>query len=214
MYNTFIFDFDLTLANSSKGILICFKHTLMKFGFEIPDDTTIFNTIGLTLEDAFTVLTGVTDAELKSKMRLCYVAKADVVMAKSTYFYDGAFDILNALKTKGYNIGIVSTKYRYRIVETFEAQNADVMVDKIIGGEDVKMHKPDPYGLNLMIKELDADKENVLYIGDSYIDAQTAENAGVSFAGVLTGSTSREKFSEYESFAIAENIAVLFENII
>ena len=44
-FDAFIFDFDLTLADSSKGILKCFKHTLSEFGYDIPDDNTIYNTI-------------------------------------------------------------------------------------------------------------------------------------------------------------------------
>ncbi|NLZ47112.1 MAG: HAD-IA family hydrolase [Clostridiales bacterium] len=209
MFNTFIFDFDLTLADSSKGILICFKHTLETFGYEVPDDIFIFNTIGLTLEDAFTVLTGVTDTDIKARMRKCYASKADEVMAKNTHFYEGVIDVLKSLKENKFNVGIVSTKYRYRIIENFK-MIADFTPDFIVGGEDVTFHKPNPFGLNFIIKKLDVDKSQVLYIGDSYIDAQTAENSGVAFAGVLTGSTSREEFTKFKCAYIEENVPQLF----
>lgn len=213
MYNTFIFDFDLTLADSSRGILICFKHTFSQFGFEIPDDTAIYNTIGKTLEQAFTILTGVTDTEKLKEMRKCYVKKADEVMAECTLFYNGAVETLEMLKSKGFNVGIVSTKYRYRIIETFEKQGKNIPVDVIIGGEDVINHKPDPSGLNLIIDRLEADKNQVLYVGDSYIDAQTAENAGVSFAGVTTGSTTAEEFKNYKNIGVSKGILALFKEI-
>lgn len=214
MFNTFIFDFDLTLCDSSKGILICFKHTLSEFGYVIPDDETIYNTIGLTVEQALTVLCGVTDEERIKEMKKCYVKKADEVMAKMTVFYDNALETLEKLQKSGFKVGIVSTKFRYRILETFETQNKIMPVDEIIGGEDVSVHKPDPSGLLAMIEKLGADKREVLYVGDSYIDAQTAMNAGVRFGGVTTGNTAREKFDSYDCYRIADSIKELIESVI
>lgn len=214
MFDTFVFDFDLTLADSSKAILKCFKHTFAEFGYDIPDDTSIYNTIGLTLEQAFEVLAGVKDAETKKEMRACYVKKADEVMAADTVFFPEAVNALEKLKSKNFKVGIVSTKYRYRIVETFEKQGVSLSGIEIIGGEDVSAHKPYPSGLNMIIERLGSEKNKVLYVGDSYIDAETAENAGVSFGGVTTGSTTKEKFAEYHCFEVAENVGKLIEVIL
>ena len=71
-YKAYIFDFDLTLADSSRGILECFKHTLAHFGCDIPDDTTIYNTIGHTLQDSFDILTGIPMNPLREDMRKIY----------------------------------------------------------------------------------------------------------------------------------------------
>lgn len=214
MFNTFIFDFDLTLCDSSRGILICFKHTLETFGYEIPDDKTIYNTIGLTVEQAFTVLCGVTDEEKIKQMKKCYVKKADEVMAVCTIFYNGALESLEKLKKLGYKVGIVSTKYRYRIVETFEKQEKNIPVDEIVGGEDVVVHKPDPSGLLAMIGKLGADKNEVLYVGDSYIDAETAQNAEVCFGGVTTGITTAEQFENYNYYKISDSIFNLINSVL
>ena len=59
-------------------------------------------------------------------------------------------------------------------------------LDIIVGGEDVKEPKPSPEGVLLAIKEFGCNKEEVLYIGDSIVDAETAQSAQVDFAGVLT----------------------------
>ena len=214
MFNTFIFDFDLTLCDSTKGIFICFKHTLGEFGYEIPDDKSIYKTIGLTVEQAFTVLCGVTDEEKIKQMKKCYVKKADEVMAACTVFYNDALESLEKLQGMGYKVGIVSTKYRYRIVETFEKQNKNIPVDEIIGGEDVAVHKPDPSGLLAIIETLGSEKENVLYVGDSYIDAQTAMNAKVCFGGVTTGNTTAEEFEKYNYYMIGDSIRNLIDKVL
>lgn len=212
-YRYFVFDFDLTLADSSQGILECFKHVLKEYNYPEKDDTTIYNTIGLTLVDAFDLLTDTPNNPKREEMRKAYVKKADEVMVKHTYFYDDTIAILQTLQNAGVKVGIVSTKYRYRIVDTFKQQAGSFPVDIVIGGEDVKVAKPDPQGLELIIERFGADKQDVLYIGDSYIDAETAQNAGVDFAGVTTGSTTKADFEKYPNSYIGKSLLDIFQNI-
>lgn len=212
-YKAYIFDFDLTLADSSKGILICFKHTLSEFGYPIPSDKEIYNTIGMTLVDAFDVLTGIPNNSQREEMRLAYVKKADEEMVKNTFFYDNTLAILQTLQNAGVKVGIVSTKFRYRIEDTFKYQGGSFSVDEIVGGEDVFNAKPSPDGLNLIIERLKVDRCDVLYIGDSYIDAETAQNAGVDFAGVTTGSTSKIDFERYPHIYIGKDLLDIFTSI-
>jgi len=209
-YKAYVFDFDLTLADSSEAILMCFKHTLAEFGYPIPDDSVIFNTIGLTLAEAFDILTGVENNPKREEMRKVYVKKADEVMVRHTYFYDNVLAILQTLQNAGVKVGILSTKYRYRIEDTFAQQAGSFPYDEIIGGEDVENAKPSPDGLELMVERLGVDKADILYVGDSYIDAQTAQNAGVDFAGVLTGSTTREDFSKYPHIFLGKDLLEVF----
>lgn len=212
-YKAYIFDFDLTLADSSKGILICFKHTLSEFGYPIPSDKEIYNTIGMTLVDAFDVLTGIPNNSQREEMRLVYVKKADEEMVKNTFFYDNTLAILQTLQNAGVKVGIVSTKFRYRIEDTFKYHGGSFPVDEIVGGEDVFNAKPSPDGLNLIIERLKVDRCDVLYIGDSYIDAETAQNAGVDFAGVTTGSTSKIDFERYPHIYIGKDLLDIFTSI-
>lgn len=57
-YKTYLFDFDYTLVDSSNGIVMCFRHVLDKHGYKNVDDRAIKRTIGMTLDDAFALLTG------------------------------------------------------------------------------------------------------------------------------------------------------------
>ena len=212
-YKAYIFDFDLTLVNSTEPIVKCFKHTLKTFGYAIPDDQTIIDTIGLPLTDAFDILSGITPNPNKAEMRKTYVAYADGIMARESIFYPDALGILQSLVTAERKVAIVSSKMRYRIVETFEHHTASMPVDLIIGLEDVDKAKPDPAGILCAIDKLNVTKQDVLYIGDSYIDAQTAENAGVDFAGVATGSTPKEKLKEYPNVTVGDTLTEVFLNI-
>ena len=60
-YTTYLFDFDYTLADSSRGIVTCFRNVLNRHGYTHPTDNDIKRTIGKTLEESFSILSGVTD---------------------------------------------------------------------------------------------------------------------------------------------------------
>lgn len=203
-YRAFVFDFDLTLADSTKGIFICYKKCLEHFGYRIPRNDEIFATIGHTIQDSLGLLIG-EKPENVDEMHKYYVSLADKYMAKNTEFYPNVIAVLQVLKQSGKKVGIVSTKFRYRIMQSFERTGL-FPVDEIVGGEDVKTHKPSPEGLLIMLERLGVSKDETLYIGDSYIDAETAENAGVNFAGVLTGSTSEKDFLRYPCVMVKESI--------
>ncbi|HFK5508253.1 HAD family hydrolase [Elizabethkingia anophelis] len=205
-YNTYIFDFDYTLADSSKGIIMCFRYVLENHGYHDISYHQIKLTIGKTLEESFSILTGITDKEVLTSYAKEYVKKADDWMTANTVLFPETSAVLHALKERGYKIGIVSTKYRYRIMEFVEKEFPKEFFDIVIGAEDVRAHKPDPAGLILAINSLQSDLERCLYIGDSIIDAKTALAIGVDFYGVLNGITTREELLIYPHIKIADNL--------
>lgn len=212
-YKAYIFDFDLTLADSSKAILECFRHTLGKFGYDTTDDEKIYATIGHTLQDSFDILTDTPNNPQRDEMRKVFVEKANEVMSANTFFYDNAIAILQALSNAGVKVAIVSTKMRYRIVETFEMQAHCHPYDLIIGLEDVSKAKPDPQGIEIAVEKFAVDKSEALYIGDSCIDAETAMNAGVDFAGVTTGPACEEELQKYPNVFVGDSLLSVFGNI-
>lgn len=212
-YSVCIFDFDLTLADSKPAILECFKFALKTHGVKVPDDHTIAKTIGLTIEDAFELFLGHRDEELIDKLAITYRAKADEIMTPMTSFYDDALGVLQLLKNSGIKIGVVSTKRSYRIRQSFERENNLSVVDRITGIEDVSACKPDPEGLNRTIEYFNRNKSEVLYIGDSYIDALTAKNASVDFCAVLTGTTGKSEFEKYPCVAVCTSLTDMLKTI-
>ena len=95
-------------------------------------------------------------------------------MTVNTMLFLETKSVLIALKDAGARIGIISTKFRFRIKELLSLHFPDNFMDIIIGGEDVKTAKPSPEGLMLAIKQLHVTKAETLYIGDSTVDAETA----------------------------------------
>lgn len=210
-YTTYLFDFDYTLADSSKGIVLCFRHVLNLHGYTGITDEEIKRTIGKTLEESFSILTGVTDANTLAAYKKEYVKAADQHMTVNTFLFPETLSVLTQLKKDGARIGIISTKYRYRIMELLSQKLPAQFLDIIVGGEDVKTPKPSPEGLLFAIEHLSVQKEETLYIGDSTVDAETAQAAGVDFMGVLHGATTRSELEAYPHVEIAPDLTLLTE---
>lgn len=208
-YAAYLFDFDYTLADSSRGIVKCFRHVLECHGHTGISDETIKRTIGKTLQESFSILTGITQSDILEAYRTEYVKEADVHMTVNTTLYPETIEVLTALKQKGSKIGIISTKYRYRIQELLSQHLPAGFMDIIIGGEDVKTAKPSPEGLLLAINRLGCRNEDILYIGDSTVDAETAQAGKTDFVGILHGATTREELETYPHLFISPDLYAL-----
>ena len=204
-----VFDFDYTLADATRGIVECFHHALRTCGYPLNDVATIKRTVGMTLYNSFAELTGETDENRINDLRKCFSARADQVMTQGTQFLQGACELLNWLSENGIKTGIVTSKNRYRLEEFFSLHGNKL--DVIVGFEDVTSHKPDPEGLLMAIDRIGVQKENVLYVGDSTIDARTAQAAGVVFCGVTSGATTADELSQYPHRWILSSMSELHE---
>lgn len=207
MYNAVIFDFDYTLGDTTDGIVQSVNYALEELGYSSRDVSEIKRTIGMSLRETFSALAGSRDEEQAESFVGLFREKADEVMTDSAELYDCVPEILRELH-KTCRIGIVTTKFHYRIEAILRKFSAEELVDVIVGAEDVKAEKPAPEGLLSAISRLGVENAETLYVGDSTVDAQTAQNAGLDFAAVLTGTTT--DFSQYNSVFVGESISDIF----
>jgi len=132
-------------------------------------------------------------------------------MNVNTRLFPDTLSTLKELKKRGARVGIISTKYRFRILSYLEEFLPKDFLDIVVGGEDVKAPKPSPEGVKFALEHLGSSPEETLYIGDSTVDAETAQNAGVDFAGVLNGMTTGEELRVYPHKIIMQNLGELVQ---
>ena len=214
MKNAVIFDFDYTLGDSTGGIIKSAEYAFEKLGEESFTDEQIINTIGLSLEETYKALTGKDDKGKELLFKKYFIEKADQVMVASTLLYKDTLSVLESLKEKGIKTAIVTTKLNSRIQSILKKFDAFHLIDVIVGVENVENVKPHPEGLFVACDKLGIEKENVLYVGDSYVDAKAAENAAIDFIGVLTGTTTKEVFSKYKNICICNDIKEVYNTVI
>ena len=204
MIKAILFDFDYTLGNSEEGIILSSNYALVTMGHPEASREAICRTIGLTLPHTYTVLTGDDNPDRAQEFMRLFMQRADDVMTANSRLYDGVLDMLRAIKSRGIAIGIVTTKYAYRIDAIFEKYRARDLLDIVVGADSVKAKKPDPEGVLYAMSTLKVQKDEVLYVGDSIVDAKTAASAGIPFCAVLTGTTAALDFAPYASVCIAD----------
>lgn len=208
-----VFDFDYTLGDSTKGIILSANYGLDRLGYARVDDNTIRHTIGLSLPETYKALTGDADLVKGKVFAQFFKEKADTVMVENTILFPDVPDTLAAIHDLGLATGIVTTKFHSRIEQIFSGAEKSALIDYIIGSDDVKEEKPNPEGLLKMIRLMNAAKEEILYVGDSLVDAKTAQRAEVAFVAVTTGTTSREQFYEYAPVAVIDRLCEVMDVI-
>ncbi len=204
-----IFDFDYTLADSSRGVIECINFALDRLDLPPAGDAEIRRTIGLSLPDALVMLVGKEYARHADAFTRLFVERADEVMTDMTELFDVVPETVAALRNLGIRLGIVTLKYRYRIESVLKRDRLSEAFEVIIGFEDVSAHKPDPSGLLTAVERLDCDRQNCLYVGDSVTDAKTAQRAAIDFIPVLSGVTPRAAFDDYNVYTILEDVSGL-----
>lgn len=181
MLNTFLFDLDGTLIDSPKIIIEGFIDALEK---HVPNyvltekDKT--NILGQTLEKAFEKYK--TDEGHYNLLAKTFRETTKIKILNELKAYDYAYEILTYLKSKGFKIGIVTSKVGYAVDESLMSSKLEGLFDVIISFEDTENHKPNPEPILKAINMLNSKISETIYIGDHENDIKAGKNAGVKTA--------------------------------
>lgn len=201
-----MFDFDYTLADSSTAVVDCCNGALVSMGLGQAAPEDIRRTIGLSISDTLARLAGEEHRHREQEFRLHWRKRSDVIMVEQTYLYEEAHTAVATLQEHGLAAGIVSTKWRQRIVDVLERELLIDGFSVIVGGDNVAEHKPDPEGLLAAARSLGAAPAEVIYVGDSPTDAKAAARAGMRFVAVLSGVTEESEFDEFAPLRVLPHV--------
>lgn len=216
-YKAVLFDFDYTLGDSTVPITLGYQAGFTAMGWPAPTLEQVRPTIGMTLHNGYTLLTGDTDEARRQEFFDRFqdavgskaVARGDRTMVEKSLLFPGAEELLRALNAQNVPAGIVSTKTGTIIRDIFSFRGMSGLLALIVGGENVTRPKPDPQGLLSAIETLGLTPADVLFCGDTVIDAKTAQAAGSPFCAVLNGTTPAEAFADYPHHHIAPDLTEL-----
>lgn len=213
-YRGVFFDFDYTLGDSTPAIVLGYQTGFQAMGLEPPSEAQVIPTIGLTLFDGYTCLSGDSDPahqqEFYRQFQLSVgklaIGEGRAAMIQGTRLFPGTAELLEGLKERGVRTAIVSTKPGITLRDIFAFRRLDHLLDLVVGGDEVSKAKPDPEGLRFALDRLGVGAEQVLFCGDTTIDAATAQAAGCDFCAVLNGPTPAGAFTDYPRVNIAEDL--------
>ncbi len=191
-----IFDLDGTLLNTIDDLGYACNYALSQCGFPAHPieqyPKMVGNGIGNLIRRALPEKDR--NEQTIARVRERFVPYYDEHNCDHTHPYKGIPELLAALKQQGHRLAVASNKYQAateKIVAHFFLGVFDIVLGERTGIE----RKPNPqivYDI-LSFCGQSCDRSQVLYIGDSLVDRDTAANAGVPFVACSWGFVSRSQ---------------------
>lgn len=182
-YNTFLFDIDGTITDSTAAIL----HSLQ--------DLLLFETHHRYTTEELLFALGLPNTELGRYLGISNWG--DLLEKNGQKYYEkyvGTITIfpemeetLELLKAAGCRLGIATSKTRRQFLCGFNRLPCAKLFDCIICADDTQFHKPHPAPLITCMAGLGGTIPDSIYIGDSQNDMLCAANAGIKSGLALWG---------------------------
>ncbi|OGC04146.1 hypothetical protein A2276_05995 [candidate division WOR-1 bacterium RIFOXYA12_FULL_43_27] len=122
----------------------------------------------------------------------------------------GAKELIDVLLSRDCKIAIATTDREERAKISMDFLALTDKLDYIVGADSVKKSKPAPDMINLILKELKADKLAAVMVGDAETDIQMGNNAGLKACiAVCTGISSRSRLAELTELVVEDISKIL-----
>lgn len=189
MKDYIIFDLDGTLLNTIDDLAGATNYALRKHGYPVHGlwvyPTMVGNGVRKLVERALPE-----DARSEATVREVLASFTEYYSehcCEATKPYPGIEELLEALTARGKNLAVTSNKYQEAVTKIIAHYFPNANFRAILGNEDGIPRKPDPSIVFKALSMCPTPKAQVLYVGDSGVDMETARRACVESAGVTWG---------------------------
>lgn len=200
MKSLLIFDLDGTLLDTVADLAASTNYALNLCGFPTHDAGAYKFFVGNGINKLFerALPEGEKTSENIFLIRQHFLEYYGVHNSDLTTPYPGISDLLSRLQKAGIKLAVASNKYQKGTEKLIRHFFPEINFVAVFGQRDDVPAKPDPTIVYDILNVAKADKSDVLYVGDSGVDMQTAQNSGIEAVGVTWGFRPR---SEMEAFS-------------
>lgn len=189
-----IFDFDGTLADTGRTIIVSKQEAMELMGLEVADDATCASTIGLSAKKGFELLyPGLSEERIDECVTVYRRIFEEKKLTIPPEIFPGVFETLTALKNRGITLTIASSRNTASLREFLDKLGLADYFPYYLGGDDTELLKPNPHPVFKTLEELSCSPENTLVVGDMPFDIVMGRNAGTYTCGVTYGNASRQQ---------------------
>ena len=193
-----IFDLDGTLLKTIDDLANATNHALRELGFPTHGLWVYPNMVGngvMRLIERALPADARTEKNIKDALA-AFKAYYNDHCCDDTVPYPGIPELLEDLSARGINLAVTSNKYQEAVTKIVNHYFPDANFRAILGNVDGMPRKPDPSIVFKALTMCPTPKDEVLYVGDSGVDMDTARRACVESVGVSWGFRSIHELKE------------------
>ncbi len=186
-YTLAVFDMDGTILDTLEDLAASLNFALKGEGFPTRTLDEVRNFVGNGVRKLVERgVPGTASAAEIDEVYAAFIVHYKEHCADSTRPYDGILSLLKQLKKAGCKTAVVSNKADFAVKELC-VRYFDGLFDAAVGERPGVKKKPAPDSVNEVLRLLSKDKADTVYIGDSEVDIETADNAGLSCISIDWG---------------------------
>ncbi|MCC8117748.1 MAG: HAD family hydrolase [Bacteroidales bacterium] len=184
-----IFDLDGTLLNTIEDLGNAVNYALKQMGYA-PHLMEAYpgmvgNGVRKLIERALPAEAA--NPQVVDRMLVHFRSYYDVHCCDKTTPYPGIPEILAKLSADGVNLAVTSNKYQAAVTKIINHYFPDARWRAVLGNSPGVPTKPDPSIVFQALNDCPTPKRDVLYIGDSGVDMETARRACIESVGATWG---------------------------
>ena len=192
---TILFDLDGTIVDTAPDLMAAHNHVMKKFGYQPKKLSDIKSLAGrgawVMMQKSFKEK--VQDEKLKKIMVSEFINFYGKNISNLSKPMEGIEDFLNWAKQKNISMAVCTNKQENLAVDLLKKLEMIDYFEFIAGSDTFEFNKPDPRHLTNVVEIIKGDIKKTIMVGDSEVDAQSAENAKVPFVLVEDGYTEKNK---------------------
>lgn len=167
MIKLIIFDFDGTLGDTRRNIVLTLQQTMHSLGLPVRDEAVCASTIGLTLADCFRKMyPGLEESAVEE----CVVTYRRLFEENRKFLvpqlFPGVADTLRGLKARGLTMAIASSRSSKSLNELLSEMGVESCFSLVIGADNVTKAKPDPEPVLKVLSAFGISADETLVVGD------------------------------------------------
>lgn len=190
-YKAIVFDMDGTVLDTLDELTKSLNYVFARHGLPALTQDAIRPCLGFGYDGFIDKAAPDAPEPLRRTMTEEFIAYYGAHCQTTTFPYAGIPQVLGRLKAAGYHMAIVSNKGQGAVSELHDEYFKDY-VDFSLGETPMYRKKPAPDMVWEALKRLGCAKDDAIYVGDSEVDKETADNAGLDAALVTWGFRDRD----------------------
>ena len=192
---TILFDLDGTIVNTAPDLMAAHNHVMKKFGHSEKKLSDIKSLAGkgawVMMQRSFKE--EIKDENIKKAMTKEFIDFYAKNIDRNSEPLNGVINFLDWAKNKNIAMAVCTNKQERLAIDLLKKLNMYKYFEYVAGSDTFSFNKPDPRHLTNVVEIIGGDLKKTIMIGDSEVDASSADNARLPFVLVKDGYTEKSE---------------------